>query len=244
MRRVNITIPIYLPMPLYRLLSTIRKKLRGDTDYRYPLINLVGDRAIEWSWIMSRVPVGPGEALDFGAETSYLGLFATQKGFNVLAVDLNPLNLPYVHPNLRPLQGDLLALPLPSNHFDLIINCSTVEHVGLTGRYDVSESKPDGDLEAMARLLKMLKPNGLMLLTIPVGIDEVFAPFCRVYGSNRLPQLLKGYNIEEESYWVKDEHNRWIACEKERAMHYKAYVPSSDGRKDIYALGAFQLSKP
>jgi SAM-dependent methyltransferase len=244
MRRVTLRIPFYLPMPVYTALVNLRRRLRNQPDSAHPRLNLIGDRAVEWSWIMSRVPLGPGEALDFGSETSYLGLFAAQKGFHVTGVDLNPSDWPYVQAGLKFLQGDILTLPLPLNHYDLITNCSTVEHVGLTGRYDVEVGKPDGDFEAMARLRDIMKPNGLMLLTIPVGLDEVFPPLCRVYGQERLPRLLDGFVVEEACYWIKDDANRWVSCSREQALSFKANVPSPDARKDIYALGAFQLRKP
>jgi hypothetical protein len=41
-----------------------------------------------------------------------------------------------------------------------------------------------------------------MLLTIPAGEDAVFAPLTRIYGSQRLPQLLKGYTVEKDIFWV------------------------------------------
>jgi len=42
---------------------------------------LVGDRDVEWSWIVSHMPLGPGEALDFGCGGgSWLGLVAARRG--------------------------------------------------------------------------------------------------------------------------------------------------------------------
>ncbi|MGB9591418.1 MAG: methyltransferase domain-containing protein, partial [Candidatus Kryptoniota bacterium] len=162
-------LPSWLYHPLQRLkcsLATHRKKSR--------VINLLGDRDIEWSWVTAQMPLGPGEALDFGPGGSYLGLIAAQRGFNVTAVDIEPVQWPYIHPQLHFVQGDILRLPLPKERFDLVINCSTVEHVGLVGRYGVTEDRPNGDLEAMARLKELMKPGGIMLLTIPVGQDAVF----------------------------------------------------------------------
>jgi hypothetical protein len=98
---------------------------------------------------------------------------------------------------------------LPVKHFDLVINCSTVEHVGLTGRYRVTKRRPDGDSETMARLRDLMKPGGIMLLTIPVGQDAVYSPRHRIYGNERLPRLIEGYCIEKEAFWVKDKQNRW-----------------------------------
>jgi len=95
--------------------------------------DLTGDRDIEWSWVASQMPKGPGEALDFGPGGSSLGLIAAEAGYNVTAIDLQPITWPYHHPNLRFVQGDVLKLQLQKNHFDLIINCSVIEHVGLAG---------------------------------------------------------------------------------------------------------------
>ena len=102
MRRISIQLPVYLPDWLYRALRRPKQ------------INLLGDRIIEWSWIVSQMPPGPGEALDFGAAGSYLGLIAAQRGFSVTAVDLEPVNWLYVYPRLRFIQGDILELSLPN----------------------------------------------------------------------------------------------------------------------------------
>lgn len=205
--------------------------------------NLAGDRDIEWSWVASHIPQGPGEALDFGPGESMLGLIAAQKGFRVTAIDRQQVHWKYVHPELRYVQGDILQLSLPLNYFDLVINCSTVEHVGLAGRYGVRDQNPDGDLEAMNRLEKIMKPGAVMLLTIPVGLDAVFAPLCRIYGEKRLPLLLKGFSIEKEDYWTKNDQNQWIPCNRERALNFKASAGSWDPLQNSYALGCFVLRR-
>lgn len=238
MRQVNLKIPVYLPDLLYYSLR--RLKNRGYA----PLTNLIGDRDIEWSWVASQMPSGPGNALDFGNGGSYLGLIAAQRGFTVTAFDLGPVQWPYVHPQLQFVQGDILKLSLPLSHFDLVINCSSVEHVGLIGRYGVAEERANGDLEAMVRLRGLMKPGGVMLLTIPMGQDAVFAPLCRVYGIQRLPQLLSGFSIMKKSYWVKDDHNRWIQCDKETVLDFEASAGSWDPLQNVTALGCFILSRP
>jgi len=205
--------------------------------------NLAGERNIEWSWVSSQMSSGPGEALDFGPGGSFLGLIAAQRGFRVTAVDLEPVQWHYTHPGLQFIHGDILKLSLPTNHFDLVINCSTVEHVGLAGRYGVTEDNTNGDLEAMARLKKLMKPGGIMLLTIPVGQDAVFLPLHRVYGAQRLPRLLEGYKVEKEAFWVKDNQNRWVPAEKEAALHFKASAGSWNPLSNVYALGCFVLRR-
>jgi hypothetical protein len=238
---VRLSIPVYLPMALYR---PLRRLKRAITDRNRPTRNLWGDRDVEYSFIAAHMPNGPGKALDFGSGSSYMSLLAALRGFEVIALDLEPQTFPWRHPGVRFIQGDLLELDLPTNHFDLIINCSTVEHVGLVGRYSVTESRPDGDLEAMARLRELMKPSAIMLLTVPVGQDAVFAPLCRVYGKERLPRLLSGFVLEREMFWVKDAENRWVQCDEETALSFEASAGSWDPLRNVYALGCFVLRKP
>jgi SAM-dependent methyltransferase len=234
MHRVTVTVPVYLPNWLYLRLRLWKRKLGAP-------LNLLGDRDVEWSWVAAHIPSGPGEALDFGPGGSYLGLTAAQRGFEVTAIDLEPVRWYYVHQKLHFVHGDILKVGLPAKHFDLVINCSTVEHVGLAGRYGVTKSCPDGDLEAMARLRDLMKPGGVMLLTIPVGQDAVFAPLSRVYGAQRLPQLLSGYTVEKDVFWVKDAENRWVLCDRDTALNFRASVGSWNPLRNIYALGCFVL---
>ena len=244
MRRIIIEVPVYLPVWLYQNLRAVRQRLSLSRADGRNGVNLLGDRDIEWSWVASKIPVGPGVALDFGSGGSHLALLAAQRGFTVTALDLEAIQCPYIHPSLHFVKGDILKLGLPAAHFNLVINCSTVEHVGLAGRYGVVEGRPDGDLEAMARLRESMKFGAIMLLTIPVGHDAVFAPLCRVYGKERLPRLLGGFLVEKEEFWVKDEKNRWVPCDREVALNFQASANSWDPLRNVYALGCYVLRKP
>lgn len=203
---------------------------------------------MEWSFCAAQMPTGPGEAIDFGCGGSNIGLLAAQKGFHVTAINIEPVQWAYVHPNLQFLKGDLFNVSLPKSHFDLIINCSTVEHVGLVGRYGVTENHIDGDLDSMSLLSELLKPNGIMIMTIPCGEDAVFSPFHRVYGEQRLPSLLKNFFLDLEEYWVKNDDNQWASCTRTIALSFKSlsFKPSSLQDipfKNVYALGCFVLRK-
>jgi len=206
--------------------------------------NLAGDRDIEWSWVAGNIPDGNGNALDFGYGSSSLPLVLALKGYHTMAIDLEKHQQNYFAPNITFIRGDILAVDLPRNYYDVVVNCSTVEHVGLAGRYGVKEDNLDGDLQAMVRLGDLMKPQGIMLLTIPVGQDAVFKPLCRVYGNARTPELLKGYIVDGQEYWVKDTYNRWVLVSKEIALNYKASAGSWNPLRNIYALGCFVLRKP
>lgn len=202
-----------------------------------PAPNLKGDRDVEYSWILAHLPPGPGAALDFGCGPSYLGLVAARKGYQVTCVDLLPVTWYYEHPNLKFLQGDARELSLPSEHYDLIINCSSIEHVGLAERYGVQSSQEQADIETSGFLRQLLKPGKPMLLTVPVGKDQVFPLLHRVYGQNRLPMLLSGWEVASKEFWVKNNSNCWVAVPEKEALNYQA----SDY---VYGLGLFVLLRP
>ncbi|RKX93373.1 MAG: hypothetical protein DRP84_08565 [Spirochaetes bacterium] len=199
-----------------------------------PIPNLRGDRDVEYSWIAINIPSGSGKALDFGCGQGWMGLLAARRGYDVIAIDLQPVDWYYKHPNLKFIQGDILKLNFPPQSFDLVINCSSIEHVGLKGRYSVVEDRPDGDIEAMQKIRRLLKPEGFMLLTIPVGKDVLFPPLHRVYGRMRLPKLLEGYRVDKREYWIKDNQNCWISTDEYTALNQKPHRYS-------YGLGCFVL---
>ena len=180
---------------------------------------------------------------DFGCGYGNLSIHAIQKGHRVLALDLETNRVPWSHPNWTFVCGDLLKLDLPDGQFDYVLNCSSVEHVGLSGRYGVAVPETDGDLAAMQRMRRLLKPGGRMILTLPCGLDAVIAPWHRVYGKDRLPCLLTGYEVQEQCFWVKQEDNRWHPCQRETAL---SYVPTCQPKNPpicSYALGCFVLGR-
>ncbi|MGA9390314.1 MAG: DUF268 domain-containing protein [Candidatus Sulfotelmatobacter sp.] len=228
--RVPLHLPDWLVPPLRRIKRSILDK---DVDLR-------GDRDVEWSFIAGHLPTGPGRALDFGCNGTYLSLIAARRGLKVVALDLEDQIQLWRHDNREFVCGDLLEVRFPESTFDVVINCSSVEHVGLAGRYSVSASLSDGDLDAMKKLYYLMKPGGIQLLTIPLGRDTVFQPWHRVYGEKRLPMLLNGYDVVHQEFWRKDRDQLWKTCEMDEAMKFNA---AWDDKRRIYALGCFVLRR-
>lgn len=77
--------------------------------------------------------------------------------------------------------------------FDAVLSISSFEHDGL-GRYG-DKINPNGDLEAMEKVKKMLHPEGLLFLAVPVGQDLLVWNLHRVYGKIRLKALLNGWEV-------------------------------------------------
>lgn len=208
--------------------------------------NLAGDRDIEWGFVFAHLPAPrrpDAAALDFGPGKSFVGLVLAMRGYDVTSIDREPRDRPYHHPRLRHTIADLLDADLPAEHFDLVINCSTVEHVGLAGRYGIDTPLPDGDLEAMAKLHAIMRPGATMLLTVPAGRDAVFDPMCRVYGPQRLPRLVQRFEVVHEAYWVKDADNRWVPRPRDAALAFEAHAADPDPLRNCYALAGLVLRR-
>lgn len=235
-------IPVTLPSWLYYSMRRLKRLVIPPAQPSIG-INIWGERYVEWSFLSSHIPSGPGEAIEFGCEQGYMSLLAAQRGFHVIANDLEQQSFLWQHPRVDFRQGDFLKLDLPPNHFDLAINCSSVEHVGVAGRYGIQTNEDEGDIQVMKKLAEILKPAGLLLMTAPCGKDTVMAPWCRVYGSQRFPRLLAPFAVEKESYWVKDARNRWMSSARETALDFQPIYNSSDAHSCAYALACFVLRK-
>ena len=240
-------VPVYLPsclhVPLVRLKRLFVPPAPASNSV-HNAVNILGERDVEWSFLFTNMPDGPGEAIDFGCESGHMSLLAAQKGYHVLAVDLQDQTFTWQHRNVEFRKGDFLEMDLSQEHFDLAINCSSVEHVGVAGRYGIELGEPDGDLQVMGRLAAILKPGGILLMTAPCGSDTVMAPWCRVYGPGRLPKLLAPFEILKQSYWVKNDANQWVLSDRTTTLNSPCRNDSHNPHECLYALGGFVLRKP
>jgi SAM-dependent methyltransferase len=112
----------------------------------------------------------------------------------VLAYGGNPVSVDYnriisEHPGIRTLT--VTEFEENPETFDTLLSISSIEHDGL-GRYG-DPINPNGDLEAMEKMKRMLVPGGLLFLAVPTGRDFLFWNAHRVYGHARLPLLLRGW---------------------------------------------------
>jgi SAM-dependent methyltransferase len=195
---------------------------------------LRGSRELEYGWVAANVPTGLGSALDIGCVNSPISPILAMMGYKVVGVDIRD-DIPYELNGFKMVQGDFTQLNFPQESFDLVVLCSTVEHIGLVGRYD-NFSIPDGDLAAMVKVRNILKLTGVCILTIPVGVDGVYLPWHRVYGNERLAQLLQGYKVLKSRYFVKSGWDKWCESSQEIALSFT-------GSASQYALGHFILGR-
>jgi hypothetical protein len=120
--------------------------------------------------------------------------------------DYRPANI-YLN-NFVSEKADLCKLSFADNSV-LSLSClHTIEHIGL-GRYG-DPIDPDGDLKAINELVRVLAPDGNLLLAIPIGKPKVIFNAHRIYSYDQIMDYLKNLHLEEFSLIPDDAYEKGI----------------------------------
>ena len=154
------------------------------------------DRFIEYPWLLENINITSGRLLDVG---STIGdrLYETLPK----SVEINCLNLSakkFRHEQIKFKRGDIRQTDYPDNSFDVVTCISTLEHIGVGGRY-LSDHDPEGDAKAMREIKRILKPGGQLLATVPYGAKDVL-PINKLYNKPRIADLFSGFNIVSQKF--------------------------------------------
>jgi SAM-dependent methyltransferase len=205
--------------------------LRGEPRPPAGGFDLEGEKFIDWGWICVNLPRDRKRALEIGPGESPIIPAMLALGYEVAGVDLLEDASRYLD-GFRLVIGDFNEIIL-NEAFDVIVACSTIEHIGLSGRFGSGED-PEGDLKAMRKIASLLSPDGVVFLTIPVGVDATYKPWHRVYGRRRISQLLDGFEVVAKRFLVKSPWGPWRETSEDNALE----VPADIRR---YALGEMIL---
>jgi O-antigen chain-terminating methyltransferase len=127
------------------------------------------ERPIEIAWTLGRYR-GERRVLDIGyafAEPAWLGALVAAHPRELTGVDLVEREVP----GMKTVVADARRLPFGDRSFDVVFCVSTLEHVGADNtRYgsDV-EHDPNGPLDALRELRRVVTRGGRILLTVPCG---------------------------------------------------------------------------
>ena len=172
------------------------------------------DRFIEFPWMLENISMQKGKLLDVGSTISD-NLYETLPK----TIEINTLNLNQQKIKSSKIKfklGDIRKTDYPDDHFDCITCISTLEHIGVSGRYG-SDEDPEGDLRATREMKRILKPKGTLLVTIPYGIKDVL-PINKLYNKQRVKKLFVGFKITDQTFIKFNKSwNAWLKVTEAQA---------------------------
>jgi len=186
------------------------------------------ERLVEVPWVLSRLRAG--RVLEVGyafAEPAYLaGLVEAAPG-ELVGVDLAEVEVP----GFETVAGDARDLPFPDASFDQILLVSTLEHIGADNELYGSQAVLDenGRHMALKELRRVLRPDGSLLVTVPLGEPGDHGWFRQddIPGWTRL-FIGAGYFVEEqEAYELGNDGWRAAPTFDPRGVEYGTRGPAA-----------------
>lgn len=198
-----------------------KRRFNWETLKRQAFIKkvLVNERIVEIPFVIKALSMAQEgcKVLDLGCMESLLPLFISGLGYDVTGFDFR--NYPYKAPNFKFVQGSIMNLPFDNAHFDVVTCVSTIEHIGI-GFYNDPKEGDSPDIIGMKEARRVLKPGGLLILTVPFGKAFVNNQQ-RIYDRKSLDRLILGFSLKEIRFFrnvaVADGNNYWERIEQKEA---------------------------
>lgn len=166
------------------------------------------ERVIEIPWVLSRLSMGSVLEVGFAfAEPAYVAALLRASPDRLVGVDLAERDVE----GMETVVSDVCALPFPDRSFDQVLLVSTLEHVGADNALyghadDRSREGPGARLVALRELRRVLRRDGGLLVTLPLGETGDHGWFWQddVRGWTRL-FTRAGFFVEEQEAYVLEE---------------------------------------
>jgi hypothetical protein len=187
---------------------------------------LVNERIVEQPFVFGAIAGlgGPSRILDVGGSESTVGLSLATLGHDVTIVD--PRAHPLRHANLAHAACRLDELPAAREPFDAAVVLSAVEHFGLE-HYGLEATDERLDLAAMATVRELVRPGGLLVLTVPFAAHPSVDDFQRVYDEDGLARLLRGWEVRTSLRVGRIDRLTWELGAPSRERHGVALVTAT-----------------
>jgi SAM-dependent methyltransferase len=206
-------------------LETLRLLYRGAVGIAGLVVDLdavsgalLNSRIVEYPYVIERLHgLAPGRALDVGATDSgnFLAPALVAMGWEVWGIDMRPFRLDLA--GFHSVMGDIRTTSFADGFFDVAYCVSTIEHVGLSGRYGVRVEDKDGDITAASEIRRIVRADGRFILTIPYGSGGIVKPAERIYDKARLDRLTQGWKIVHRRFHHLDEEGHWHEVDEAEA---------------------------
>ena len=118
-------------------------------------------------------------------------------------IDIREIDSPFT--NLIFKKGSILDLPYQDDSIASLSCLHVIEHIGL-GRYG-DPIDPEGHVKAANELVRVLQPDGKLLLGTPIGRESLYFDAHRVFFVETVLQMFSALKLESFSF-IDDEGKR------------------------------------
>lgn len=183
------------------------------------------ERIVEYPWVLGRLPHQEGRLLDAGSVLNHESLLRQEKicskqvFISTLAperVSFNGLGVSYVYEDLR-------ESCFRDGYFDWVVSLSTIEHIGMdntllyTSDGSKRESNRDAYLEAIKEFRRILKPNGVLYVSVPYG-KPIDHGWFQVFDARMIDQLILAFSPSSvEQFYFRYFPEGWRCSSREDA---------------------------
>ncbi len=214
--------------------------------YRFIDIEASGETAIpdarvlEYSFVIGKLnSIEKGRVLDIGCSSrlNFLPATLASLGWEVYGMDIREFKFRF--PNFHFILEDIRSTSFNGSFFDAVYALSTLEHIGLSGRWGITTEDPEGDVKAVTEVERILRPNGTFLVTVPYGQRKIVGSLHKVYDKSCLRQLFLNWKIKDEIYYVRNREGYWEAVSEEVA----ALVNNESGGESVALMELIPLKQ-
>jgi SAM-dependent methyltransferase len=183
------------------------------------------ERTIEVPFLFNSLPEPPARILDIGSCESRLCVELQDLGFDVWGLDLRDYEM--WNKGLKNfVKADARDIPFDDNTFDVVSSISTTEHIGLVDTPYKTDSvfDRDGDIISFNEMMRVLKPGGSVVLTLPYGIcnDPGLLKWIRFYSINNISRFTSNPDLEVDVICYSKLLNLkegWVVTDRDTAAH-------------------------
>jgi SAM-dependent methyltransferase len=173
-------------------------------------------RVIEYGFALAKIAGMPkGKALDVGciARHNYLIPMMCFAGWDVFGIDIRD-GWGYTHPNFTFIKNDIRDNTFKDNEFDMVSCISAIEHMGTTSYYGETKIEDNADYKVIQQIKRILKPGGILLLTVPYRKVGESRPGYKIYDESFM-SMLGDMEIIDGVIYKKDANRGWIPASRE-----------------------------
>ena len=200
-----------------QILNAIDHGLFNDGDLAPGYGFRIDERIVEYPWLFSRLPKGPGKLLDAGSILNFAYILKKEMLLNkqIFISTLAPELTCYWYNNISYIFEDLRETCFRDGFFDIIVSISTIEHIGLdnTMLYSEDEHKREDDtagyLKAIMEYHRILTSGGRLYISVPFG-KHVNHGWFQVFDTSMVDRLLDKFSPQSyTAQYFKYEADGW-----------------------------------